>query len=235
MEKLLINTIYPATEGEGVRIGEAQIFVRFQGCAVHCVNCDSKETWAFDETRAKDLSWVLEEIKRFGHDGKIKTVSITGGDPLHARHRKGLLELILSLKRENYFLNIEVTGLEFAPDVFALVDFISMDLKTISCKKPGSIGPLVETALHFAQKLQIKSVIQTKEDFDFVLKSYDEMQASLGKISFPWVLTPAFNLDEEKPLERIDQIFKWNESHGGLFRVIIQQHKLIYGTKRKDV
>lgn len=235
MEKLLINTIYPATEGEGVRLGSVQVFVRFQGCAVHCLNCDSKDTWAFDESRARELSDVLMQVKRLGHEGKIKTVSITGGDPLNARHRKGLLELIISLKRENYFLNIEVTGHEFVPEVFALVDFISMDLKTPSCQKEGAIEPLLETAKLFGQKLQIKSVIQTREDFDFTWKAYQEMEKVLGKFTFPWVLTPAFNYDEEKPLERIDQIFHWNEELGGPFRVIIQQHKLIYGTKRKDV
>lgn len=235
MEKLLINTIYPATEGEGVRVGSVQVFVRFQGCAVRCVNCDSKDTWGFDESRAREQVDVLAAVKKLGHEGKIKTVSITGGDPLNPRHRKGLLELIIALKREGYFLNIEVTGHEFVPEIFSLVDFISMDLKTPSCQKPGVIGPLLETAKLFSSKLQLKSVIQTRNDFDFTLKAYQEMQSILGTITFPWVLTPAFNVDEEKPLERIDQVFHWNEELGGPFRVIIQQHKLIYGTKRKDV
>lgn len=235
MEKLLINTIYPATEGEGVRIGSVQVFIRFQGCAVHCVNCDTKESWPFDENRAREQSDVLATVKKLGHDGKVKNVSITGGDPLHPRHRKGLLELILKLKREGYFVNIEVTGLEFVPEVFSLVDFISMDLKTPSSRKPGTLTPLLETAKLFASKLQLKSVIQVREDFDFTFKAREEMLKALGEITFPWCLTPAYNDNDEKPVERIDQIFHWNEEQGGPFRVIIQQHKLIYGTKRQDV
>ena len=45
MNHCYINSVYRATEGEGIFVGRVQIFVRFQGCNVKCINCDSKDTW----------------------------------------------------------------------------------------------------------------------------------------------------------------------------------------------
>src|SRR6478736_4189203 len=77
---LLINSIYRATEGEGIHIGIPQIFVRFQGCHVGCVNCDTKETWDFDPAFTMALDEVMESIETLSQN-IIKRVSITGGDP----------------------------------------------------------------------------------------------------------------------------------------------------------
>ena len=83
-DSLNLHSIYRATEGEGVFIGVPQIFVRFQGCAVGCVNCDSKETWDFEENRLFPIENVLTKISLLGGD-EINRVSITGGDPLHPK------------------------------------------------------------------------------------------------------------------------------------------------------
>ena len=85
---LSINSIYKATEGEGVHIGRPQVFVRFQGCFVGCVNCDSKDTWLFnDSDQGKwTLSKVLDEIWSLSGEGSLSWISITGGDPLHPKN-----------------------------------------------------------------------------------------------------------------------------------------------------
>jgi 7-carboxy-7-deazaguanine synthase len=105
MTTLLINSIYRATEGEGIHIGVPQIFVRFQGCHVGCVNCDTKETWDFDPAYTKSIDEVMEKIETLSQD-IIKRISITGGDPLHPSHIPSLLNLINELKSRNYFINI---------------------------------------------------------------------------------------------------------------------------------
>ena len=61
-----LNSIYPATEGEGVHIGTPQIFVRYQGCKVGCLNCDSRDTWAFRGGNILTTAEVIEQLKEHG-------------------------------------------------------------------------------------------------------------------------------------------------------------------------
>ena len=92
--QLNINSIYMATEGEGIHIGKPQIFVRFQGCTVGCLNCDSKETWDFNSSLRSFESvvdQVEEEAGKYPH--RIKRISITGGDPLHPKHTQAVEKL----------------------------------------------------------------------------------------------------------------------------------------------
>ena len=105
---LSINSIYKATEGEGIHIGRPQVFVRFQGCFVGCVNCDSKDTWLFDDPAHNKwtLSKVLDEIWSLSGEGSLSWVSITGGDPLHPKNVSDVEALTKELKKKGFFINI---------------------------------------------------------------------------------------------------------------------------------
>ena len=85
-----LNSIFKSSEGEGIFIGRPQVFVRFQGCKIGCFNCDSKNTWSFQNNKRLDVKEVLQEILELstgikGHN--LKRVSITGGDPLDEKNR----------------------------------------------------------------------------------------------------------------------------------------------------
>ena len=218
--KLSINTIYLATEGEGIRIGIPQVFVRVQGCKVCCSNCDSKETWKFDSQKEMELDLIIKKIEEF----KVKSVSITGGDPLDEAHEDAVYELVKKLKSENYFVNIEVTGLNYSERIFDLVDFISADIKTPSTKIEPDLVLLKIIYDKYRSKVQIKAVVADMKDLNF-----------LKNLNFDICITPCFSSEEEFPQKRFEEILKWNELNGGKFRVIAQQHKLIFGSKRKDV
>ena len=60
------NSIYSATEGEGIHIGSPQTFIRFQGCKVGCFNCDSKDTWSFRGGQMFTTEMVLDGLKKNG-------------------------------------------------------------------------------------------------------------------------------------------------------------------------
>ena len=81
-----VHSIYSATEGEGIHIGIPQIFVRFQGCNIGCLNCDSKETWDFSGQKLS-LDEVLTQVEDEAgkYPFRLKRISITGGDPLHPK------------------------------------------------------------------------------------------------------------------------------------------------------
>ena len=230
-----INSIYLATEGEGIWVGTVQIFVRFNGCGIGCSNCDSSYTWSFNEGLEMSLTEVLAEIHQVGHNGLIKRVSITGGDPLNCKNYDAAMSLAKSLKEKNYYLNIEASGDRIAQELFALVDFISMDYKTPSSGVKTPLSVITQMIDQFSGKFQVKSVIENLQDFEYVKNAYTEIKRGLRAINFSWVLTPSYNTNEAFPKERFESILNWNESCGGHFRVVGQQHKWVYGPKKTNV
>lgn len=228
---LSINAIYRATEGEGILIGSPQVFVRFQGCNIGCLNCDSKDTWEFDSAKKITLEDALKKIENESFNGKIKRVSITGGDPLHPKLEKEVLALIKELKKKNIWINIEAAGTRVAKDIFDAVDYISFDVKTPSTgvRTPKiNVQKMIDL---YDGKFQIKSVVESETDFKAVIDFYE----CLGKPDVPWCLTPSYNLKEDLPKKRFLDVIDMNEKSGGIFRVIGQQHKFLHGPDKIKV
>lgn len=237
IDRFLINSIYRATEGEGVFVGRPQIFVRFQGCSVGCVNCDSKDTWDFVSTHQQyeTLNGILDEIQNQGANKGIKNISITGGDPLHPGHVPFVLELVKALKNEGFYINLEAAGTRVVDEIFERVDFISFDLKTPSTHVKTPVKLIEQLATKFPNKFQIKAVIEDRRDFDYALEAYQQFKGLHPKATESWVLTPSYNLQEAFPQARFAQVLHWNEEVDGPFRVIGQQHKWIFGPDKKQV
>lgn len=233
MTTILINSVYRATEGEGIHIGIPQIFVRFQGCHIGCVNCDTKETWDFDPAFTKSLDEVMESIEVLSQN-IIKRVSITGGDPLHPSHIPSLMELVKELKARNYFVNIEAAGTRVVKEVFDLVDFISYDFKTPSTQVKTSKDLLAKFLQDYSHKAQIKAVIADKKDFEATYDAFHFVKASQNPAT-PWCLTPCYEPGEAFPMNRFQQVIQLNEAFGLPFRVIGQQHKWAYGPDERMV
>lgn len=227
-ENLYINSIYKATEGEGLFVGTPQLFVRFQGCLIGCVNCDSKDTWSFDESSLSPFDNVVKEIQSHS---PLKRISITGGDPLHPKNIPGVSKLIKELKPQGYWFNLEAAGTRVVEDLFELFDFISFDVKTPSTKVKFNEVVLEKMLLKFHHKMQVKGVVEDQKDFDF----YQSVRSKFSDYKTTWVITPAFNNEEDLPFKRVDQILNWNQSLDNPFRVILQQHKVIYGADKKNV
>lgn len=231
----LINSIYRATEGEGVFLGRPQVFVRYQGCAVGCINCDSKDTWDFDKEMGVELEEIIERIYLEGHNGSIKNVSITGGDPLHPSHVPHVLVLVKALKERGFFINIEAAGTRVVDEIFDLVDYISFDMKTPSTGVKTPLKNIQKMNSQYKGKFQLKAVVSDRADFDAVMDAFKALCASESTLNFPWVLTPCFNNEEVFPMKRFVDVIEWNEQNGAHFRVIGQQHKWIFGPDNKMV
>ena len=238
MSLFAINAIYRASEGEGIHIGTPQVFVRFQGCNIGCVNCDSIDTWDFNAGDRLNIDQVMAQIVEQGGD-KYKRVSITGGDPLHPKILPQVLQLVSVLKKKDYWINIEAAGTRVVSELFDAIDFISFDYKTPCTKVKTNLSLVAKLATQFPNKFQIKSVIESRVDFDDVIQAKTELALMLKNVnvetSFPWVLTPAFNLGESMPFERVLDVISWNENEAHGFRVITQQHKILHGSEKKKV
>jgi 7-carboxy-7-deazaguanine synthase len=184
----------------------------------------------------KSIEEVMEAVFKEGHQGKIKNVSITGGDPLHPTHVPQVLELIKLLKEKNYYVNIEAAGTRVVDEIFELVDYVSFDYKTPSTGVKTSLKNLSKMIEKYPNKFQVKAVISDERDFSDTLNALNSLQTSGSSMpTFPWVLTPCYNTEEAFPMDRFVQVLEWNEETGGNFRVIGQQHKWIFGPNEKQV
>lgn len=118
-----ITEIFESVQGEGIYVGQKQIFVRFSGCNMKCKFCDTN-TDKFSFLDSQDV------YERFKLDfPQCKFVSYTGGEPLV---QKEFLKELLVLTKEDRFKNyLETNGTlpyELA-EVIDLLDVVAMDLK----------------------------------------------------------------------------------------------------------
>jgi organic radical activating enzyme len=124
-----ISEVFESIKGEGLYLGEKQIFIRFYGCNIECKYCDTKIS-SFMEYGPEEL---FKEIKLY--QDKYHSISFTGGEPLF---QKDFLKEMLKLTRKDNFLNyLETNGIlhNELKDVIEYVDIIAMDLKL-----PSSTG-----------------------------------------------------------------------------------------------
>lgn len=72
----LMEAFY-SIQGEGFYTGKPAYFLRIGGCDVGCYWCDVKESWDANLHPLTKVEDIVDKI-----DDKIKTVVITGGEPL---------------------------------------------------------------------------------------------------------------------------------------------------------
>jgi len=124
-----IAEVFKSIQGEGLYLGEKQVFVRFFGCNLSCKFCDTKLK-SFTEYEPEEL---LRKLKSQRSD--CNSVVFTGGEPLL---QKDFLKEALCLTRREGFSNyLETNGTlpEALEEVIGYLDVIAMDLKL-----PSSTG-----------------------------------------------------------------------------------------------
>jgi len=104
MATLKVNEIFYSIQGEGLRTGQATIFIRFTGCNLKCPFCDT--TYAFDKGRDMSANEIMVTVLNTAKVNKIKWVCLTGGEPLI----QDLHDLITMLKRAGFHVAIETNG-----------------------------------------------------------------------------------------------------------------------------
>ena len=78
--KAPIIEIFSSFQGEGLLIGQRQIFVRFAGCNLNCNYCDTKNSLSRDKGVLMTPEEVVSEIERI-LTPDCHMISFTGGEP----------------------------------------------------------------------------------------------------------------------------------------------------------
>ena len=115
MTEFRIVEIFESLQGEGYNTGMPAIFIRFAGCNLNCVWCDTN----FRQYTRFTLEQLLTKVKQY----TSKNIIITGGEPTMV---KALPELLLPLKQAGYYIAIESNGLG---KVDPLIDYIALSPK----------------------------------------------------------------------------------------------------------
>ncbi len=134
VSKGFISEIYCTWQGEGIALGERQVFVRMAGCPLRCVWCDTPESLGTRGHPALDPPEIARRIRRAAVPA-ARTVSITGGEPLA---QVDCLESLLPLlKAEGWRVYLETAGVhaEALKRVIDRCDVVSMDIKL-----PSAVG-----------------------------------------------------------------------------------------------
>jgi organic radical activating enzyme len=162
MIKGRIAEVFDSIQGEGLYLGERQIFVRFFGCNLSCSFCDTRMN-SFMEYEPEEL---FNELKLYR--GRFHSVSFTGGEPLL---QKDFLKEILKLTYKGNFKNyLETNGTlpEALKEVIEYIHIVAMDFKLPSSTGLNNFWDAHRLFLQVASQKEvfIKTVISkdTKEE-----------------------------------------------------------------------
>jgi organic radical activating enzyme len=187
MKTYKITEIFYAPQGEGVRAGTMNVFVRFAGCnltcqkASHGFDCDTY----FASGRTMTSEELLTEMEAVG--GSCRHAILTGGEPLLQVDP----ELIALLKLNDWRLAIETNGSGKVPAGF---DWITVSPKVAEHAIQQVTADEVKYVLHHGQALP-KTVVKA----DHYLLSPAWEADGLPKENLQWCL----KLCQEHPQWRL--------------------------------
>lgn len=140
-----LSEMFCSLQGEGLFVGERQVFVRTAGCAATCSWCDTvyskvhtprfvthsddgngKKSWRPNPVNLDD---VVADVATFARVHGVTNVSITGGEPLE--QPAFVAALAQALRARGMRIHLETAGLhgEALRSVIDHVDVIAMDIK----------------------------------------------------------------------------------------------------------
>ena len=122
--------VFTSLQGEGLRLGEKQVFVRFGGCNIRCDYCDEPGAIPILSGERASLGEVRKKVlwERTLHP-EVSSCSVTGGEPL--LHTVFLEEFLPWLRNQGFFVSLETNGVLYRAfeKIAPSCDAVAMDLK----------------------------------------------------------------------------------------------------------
>ena len=219
--KARITEIFDSVQGEGLYLGEKQIFVRFFNCNLSCTYCDTK----LDRFTEYEPGELFEEIRLY--HGKYHSISFTGGEPL--LYVDFLREIFKLTSKHGHKHYLETNGTLFSEleQLIDWVDIIAMDLKFPSSTGMGNLWQLHRKFLKIASRKEVflKAIIcQTTSQEDL-----KEALAIIKQISPSSVLVLQPNNFENQSVlhEKLSNFRQIANELGVTTCVIPQIHKIV--------
>ena len=213
---------FVSINGEGSKAGQLAVFIRFAGCNLDCVYCDTK--WANEE----DVSYLemsKEEIYEYIKNTGVKNITVTGGEPLL---QDGIYEFLeyFSLDKE-LFVEIETNG-SVDISLFKKIDntpSFTMDYKLDYSKMENKM--FLDNLKNLDKRDVIKFVSGSQKDLE-ILKNIVEKYNLIERTKV--YVSPVFGAIE--PSVIVDWMIE-NNLNG--MNLQIQMHKIIWDPEKKGV
>jgi len=216
-----IAEVFLSVQGEGLYVGQRQVFVRLAGCNLSCAYCDTPIAfWREYEPQA-----LLGELNCYGTG--FSSVTFTGGEPLVQAE---FLGEVLGLTKAAGFRNyLETNGTlpQALSEVIKWVDIIAMDFKL-----PSSTGLKAYWQEHqeflciaSSKEVFVKTVVNANTSMDDLRRAIDVINAVDPGIVL--VLQPDGNQPYEQLESKVEELRASCFQQGLTACVIPQMHKLI--------
>lgn len=206
--------IFTSIQGESSSAGVLSTFVRLSGCNLRCSYCDT--TYAYYDGAELTEDEIINKVKAIG----VKTVEITGGEPLL---QEGVLHVVKRLLDDGFKVLIETNGSIDIRDIDRRA-IIILDIKT---PNSGMSEKMKMSNLDYlSQKDEVKFVITNREDYEWA-KGVVSGHSLVDRCKV--LFSPAFGMLKPRDLS------EWIISDRVEVRLNLQLHKYIYGPDRRGV
>ena len=114
-----VKEIFASVQGEGPYVGVKQVFIRFCGCNLKCIYCDTD----FSDGEEFSPEALAQKVKEFED---VHSISLTGGEPLLQAE---FLKKFLPLTNKKIYLETNATLAQELLEVKPFIDIVSADIK----------------------------------------------------------------------------------------------------------
>jgi 7-carboxy-7-deazaguanine synthase len=147
--------IFKSIQGESSHAGWPCVFIRFTGCNLRCIYCDTR--YAFEEGFEISESDLFDRVESY----RLRSVTITGGEPLL---QKEVFPFSDTLVSKGYTVLVETNGTQ---DISTLHKRI-IKVLDIKCPDSGfSDSTRWENLELLEKKDEVKFVISSREDYEW--------------------------------------------------------------------
>ncbi|AKA73964.1 7-carboxy-7-deazaguanine synthase QueE [Saccharolobus solfataricus] len=204
--KYRVIEIFTSIQGEGEVIGIPSNFIRLATCNLRCVWCDTKYSWEIGTEMSID-----EIIAKL--DKKIKTTTITGGEPL----LQNILPLAKELKSIGHKIVVETNGtIKPSEELRKIIDIFSVSPKLSNSGHKLKYDFADDWATYYKFV-----IVYPNKDIDEVVKFVESQSINPRKV----ILQPDGNRSDY--INAINEIVQIVLDRGLQFRVLPQLHRII--------
>ncbi|TYB36989.1 MAG: 7-carboxy-7-deazaguanine synthase QueE [Flexistipes sinusarabici] len=212
-----IKEIFPSIQGEGKYIGAKQLFVRFAGCSVNCLNCDTdysaEDSFSINDKKIQNpISPVtLADNISEGFDlNSFHSISLTGGEPLDQfDFLENFIRAVKKISEIRIFLETSGFYSEKLLKLKDVVDIFSVDLKIKSSFGVSNLQNIQKFLRSVdTNKTYVKLIINknfTETEINSVLKI--SMDSKIKEI----YLQPLNNISYNKNLKSVIDLLQKNK------------------------